>query len=80
MGAKYPAQSNLQTTWIMRDEMDAVAQLSETSRAEIARECFEEALHAVMLRRRVGVARVRKLAAEIAAAREAKSESGSDGS
>ena len=71
-GKKYPAQSNIQTSYNMRDEIDAVAQLSETSRAEIMRDCFEEALHTVMTRRRVGVAKMRKLAADIAYRRDAQ--------
>lgn len=73
-GGLYPAQSNIQTAWRTRDEIDAVAQLSEASRAEIMRECFDEALHTVMTRRRVGLRRMRERAEQIAAERAARDE------
>lgn len=45
--ARYPAQINFQTPDAMRDDVDAVAILSQRSRADIIRECIARALDQV---------------------------------
>ncbi len=66
----FPAQSNIQTSFEARDRIDALAERTGRSRAEVMRLCFDEALDTITLRLGVTL-RARELGAKEIKARRA---------